>query len=153
MIKLWKSKAFLCHTLDWSSQAHLNSRKKWEIDSIAWWNCLFHCLFWKKHVGPEMMLCLFLENVHNNSYLSHTQNTLVPSHYDSRPGLLRDYEVPIILWNYIYIKIKSHQIWSIVLDVWKVKYLEESKYLNGACRNVPVCYKYSIYWSKWGLYE
>jgi len=35
MIKLWKSEPFFCHTLDWSSQAHLNSRGKWEIGSIA----------------------------------------------------------------------------------------------------------------------
>lgn len=107
-------------------------------------------VFWKKHVGPEMMLCLFLENVHNNLYLSHTQNTLIPSHYDRRPGLLRDYEVAIILWNYIYIKIKSHQIWSIVLDVWKLNTLKRA---NTWMKHVGMCQCAISIPSKWGLYE
>ena len=147
---LWSSygslSLFLCHTLDWSSQAHLNSRGKWEIDSIAWWKS--GSVLKKTCRARNDAVPIFGKST--TIHISHMQNTLIPSHNGSRPELLRDYEVAIILWNYIYIKIKSHQIWSIVLDVWKVNTLKKA---NTWMKHVGTCQCAISILSKWGLYE
>lgn len=132
---------FLCHTLDWSSQAHLNSRGKWEIDSIAWWksgSVLKKTCRARNDAVPTFGKCP--QQFISLSHAKHThsfplwQETWVAQrlrgcNHTVKLHLHKDQKSSYMIYSFRHVK---------------SKYFEESKYLNEACRNVPVCYKYSI---------